>query len=325
MNAARALEQHRAWRAWQQLGVGIDAIAFETHRESRSKQRAIYFVRCADGARVVAKLARKSIIEYESVVYDRLLPLLPVPTPHYFGTVTEDNECGWIFLEHVGGERISPLDPAHRRLAAAWLADAHSAAFAAASELALRDAGPACYLEHMHAGRSGIIGNLGNPAFDASHRNVLERVLRCCDRLERAWSDIVAFSDSLPRTFVHGDFRPKNVHVRGNGARRDIVAMDWETSGHGPCGVDLAPWHRDADQLVVDLSVYAERVSNDWPGLTRDTLERGVRLGQVFRQLAGIDWAVPSLPYVWPDKPIGRLRAYADVLEDALERPPWMP
>lgn len=323
MTAAHALIDHRAWHAWRRLGGDADAVAIETHRESQSKKRAIYFVRCADGKQVVAKLARADVVARERAVYECVLPSLPVRVPYYFGSVGEDVDCGWIFLERVDGVRLSPLEPGHRRLAAAWLGDAHSAA-AAVPALGLAEAGPACYLEHLRAGRRGVVDNLGNPAFDAGHRDVLERILACCDRLEEVWADVAALSDLLPQTFVHGDFRPKNVHVLSSGTRLGVVAMDWETAGQGPCAVDLAPWHRDPDQLVVDLDVYAEHVRGTWPGLSRDLLERGVVLGQVFRQLAGIEWAVPSLPYPWPDKPIGRLQAYADVLEDALARPPWL-
>ena len=72
-----------------------------------------------------------------------------------------------------------------------------------------------------------------------------------------------------------------------------------------------------------DVDAYGEGVRARWPGLDRAALRRVIALGQVFRNLAGIDWAGADLPNPWPEKPIPRMQVYRDDLDVALREAAW--
>ena len=308
--------------AWLQTG-GPAPSSVEPVGTRRSKKSVLFrLVGAGDGGKsVVAKLCRGSHARTEQQVYEDVLPRLQVPLPRYYGSV-EVAEGLWLYLDDGGTTPCDRRVPAHRVLAGRWLARLHMAA-SHISHAGLPDRGPAHYLEHLRVGRRKILDNMENPAFDEGHRAVLGSILVQCDELEVRWGEIEEVCALLPRTLVHGDFRRKNLHVRPGAEGLELFPMDWEMAGWGTPASDLWPSRKEPMVPLSDVDAYCAEVRELWPGLDRAALRRVIALGQVFRNLAGIDWAGADLPNPWPEKPIPRMRVYRDDLDVALRKAGW--
>src|SRR5262249_25781202 len=58
--------------------------------------------------------------------------------------------------------------------------------------------------------------------------------------LARRYDKVADRLASLPRSFIHGEFYPSNVILRGKGPSRRVCAIDWEVAGIGPGLMDVA-------------------------------------------------------------------------------------
>lgn len=319
----QAIQLDDVRRAWGRVDT-TSPRRIDVLRSKASRASALYRL-CAAGSGgedVVAKLCRGEDAAIEPALYRDVLPHLPISIPHCYGTTPEEGGT-WLFLEDVGGERVDPSCRAHRVLASRWLARLHASAQQRTLEDRLPRRGPAHYLERLRAGRLGIVANLDNPAFDADHRSVLEAVLTQLDQFEARWDRIEECCAEVPCTLVHGDFRPKNAHVREAAQGLTLYPMDWETAGWGVAAADLAPARSGARRHLIELDVYRAEYQACGGSIAPEVLARQVAVGVVFLQLIAIEWATRSLPFPWPDQPVGRLRWYRNVLDDALRAPHW--
>ena len=279
-------------------------------KAKRFRKRGVYRLEGAGpgGSPVIAKICKRKTAEVESLVYEELLPRLPMPSLRYYGKVPDDDRqhC-WLFLEDAGAERYSPADPEHRRLAARWLATVqlHAAEFVAHADLP--DRGPRHYLVHLLNAREEIAQaaappqrctrrrpGAGGPAVQARPARV---ALGRADRLLRH-----ASPDARPR-------RPRPEEPSHH-ARRAATPGSRSSTGRPPAsGFRLPTWHNcwspSAPQLArlraveAVLPVLREPLPRHLP-LRARRLRRGAgrarpssnrrRSASLFRCLAGIDW-----------------------------------
>jgi aminoglycoside phosphotransferase (APT) family kinase protein len=273
-----------------------------------------------DGAAVIAKRCRIATYHAEHRIYQRVLPLVPVRTPRYYGNVDAGDGFVWVFLEDVGSQNFSPDDSAQRALAGRWLGELHTAAWELPVTSRLPDRGPRHYRAHLDAGRRLIRTNLENPALLPDDVAVLRSVLTACDAVAERWDQLAEVCTATPATLIHGDFRPKNVFVRTATAEPQLIAVDWEMAGRGTPAVDLAP-SRECHASHVDLDVYCRVVRQAWPWFSTTMAERLLIVGLIFRRLAAIEWAASSLASARPRvlaAPVASLRVYQQELERAL-------
>ncbi len=276
------LIQHPAVRAWGKLLPGrVEPECIEIIRERRKS--AVYRLKGVGlgGATVIAKRRPMAIGSIERTIYEEVLPHLLVPALHYYGFTKEDDTCCWLFLEDAGSQRFSPLSEEHRALAARWLGLMHTSAARVAAKVPLPDRGPNHYLDHLRSARQAILRNLSNPALTAEHLALLETIVSQCDVLESRWSQVEQWCDDVPPTLVHGDFRPKNVHVRADPSGPALFALDWETAGWGVPAADLAPARGLLPAPQVDITLYWSTVRECWPGLDIQTVHRLATVGGV--------------------------------------------
>jgi len=325
LQTSSELFAHPAVVAWRRLWPELVPVSVEELRERPSS--AIYALAGLGprGSAVIAKRSRAARAMVERTIYEEVLPDLPVSVPRFYGmTESADGFC-WLFTEDVGEEPFSPASPTQRTLAAQWLGRLHSAAARLDAAARLPDRGPAHYLDHLRHGRDTICRSLDNPAISAEDRQLLKTVSAQCDALERAWGGIERFCADVPRTLVHGDFRPKNVRLHVIGTSTTLFAFDWEMAGWGVPAPDLAvspgfakrrlavsPGEAVAEQ--VDLATYASIAHDYWPGVDAAALEELVVVGAVFRRLVAIGWESPSLSYESPQKAVASMRVYRDEL-----------
>jgi hypothetical protein len=266
------------------------------------------------GAAVIAKRCAATTAALERTIYEDILPHLPVTALRYYGCTQQDGEFCWLFLEDAGRERYSPYRKEHCALAGRWLGLLHTSAARLAPAARLPDRGPGHYLEHLRSARHTILRNLGNPALSGDDLTVLQAIVAQCDLLEARWSQVETCCEGIPSTLVHGDFRPKNVHVRRDHDGSALLPMDWETAGWGVPAPDLAR---------VDLRAYWTVVRECWPTLDLPAIQRLANLGTLFCWLAAVNWESMSLKSDWLDTLMASIRVCHARLTDAILAIPW--
>jgi len=320
-----SVAEHPAARAWRELGSDPRTpVIVETWRGMKTTKPAIYRLGFGDAesSSVFVKWFLGQSPDVERTVYEEILPRLPVTGPRYHGCIETGDASTWLFVEDVGSQRLSPSDPAQRALAARWLGTLHTRALEVGAAASLPEAGPPRYLANLHASREAIRKCLKKPILTADDRCVLDGVLAQLDYLECRWPSLERECDALPRTLTHGDFRPKNVRVRRQGAGLVINPIDWETAGWGVPVADLAPGRGRGLESQVDLEVYASMVQRVWPDLDSNLIGRMVVMGSIFRTLAAIEWSCVSLGFDEPVfllEPIASMSSYRKRLSMFLE------
>jgi len=280
------LDEHPAVKAWLAATTTHAAVPATVLVMRERVVGAVYSLPgVANGDTVFAKRSRIERISVEQAVYEHILPHLPLQTPRYHGSMT--NDCyGWIFVSDVGGERYREDEPEHRALAARWLATMHTAAIGIPAVRSLPQAGPGRYLRHLHAGRERILHSLQTWPFPTCEAESLNAIVSYCLALEARWAQVESLCDGVPSTLVHCDFQPKNVYLTRSGAGLALWLIDWEMAGFGPPAVDLTQ---------IDLRTYWSTIRSAWPHVTLETIERLALAGRVLQWSAAIDWGSASL------------------------------
>jgi hypothetical protein len=302
------VEVHPAARAWQELQPGrVESESIETLKET--EKSVVYRLKGVGpgGSAVIAKRCRTTTASIERTVYEDILPHLPITALHYYGCTQQDGEFCWLFLEDAGEQRYSPYSKEHCALVGRWLGLLHTSAARLAAAARLPDRGPGHYLEHLRSARHTILRYLTNPALSGDDVTVLHAIVAQCDFLESRWSQVETCCAGIPLTLVHGDFRPKNVHVRRDHGGSALFPIDWETAGWGVPAPDLAH---------VDLTVYWTVVRESWPTVDLQALQQLATLGKVFRRLAAMNWQSMSLE-------MASMRIYHAELSDAIQAVQW--
>src|SRR5216117_1237594 len=241
---------HPAVRAWQQLDperVVPDRITPAKFKPNKPRPNlTVYRLEGVgiDGAAVIAKRCTREGGRIERIVYERVLPHVPLAGPHYYGAVEgpPDEDVCWLLIGEIEGEKYDMLRPDHRAAAARWLGILHTAARSAADQAGLPDAGASRYRAAMRATRDLIRDQINNPAFRADDVAFLDGLVARFDELDEDWDRLARACTGLPSTLIHGDFNAKNLRVRpsAQGGGAEIGAFDWEEAGHAVPGIDLA-------------------------------------------------------------------------------------
>jgi hypothetical protein len=237
------------------------------------------------GTSIIVQCSRAGKAAIERIIYEQILPHLPVTAPRLFGLGPQNAEHGWMFVEDVGDQRFDENDPVHRSLAGRWVGLMHSAASCLPAARSLPDTGPQRYLTYLQTAHGTIRTNLDNPELPADDADPLRRIAADLEGLENDWADIERACADMPVSLAHGDFRPKNALVRQGRDGLGLFPIDWETAGWGVPAADL---------VRIDLPAYASVVQTSWwPGARLEDLERFAAVGMVFRYISSTFWAVP--------------------------------
>jgi hypothetical protein len=323
---------HPAVQAWSRLHperVVPDHITAADFKASKSRANLNVY-RLAGvglgGTTVIAKRCRAEYGLVERTVYERILPHVSLPSPHFYGAVPggpadPGGDVGWLFMSELQGEKYDSHRPDHCAAAARWLGVLQTQARDVVEHAGLPDIGPARYRAQMQATRDAIRGAADNPALTADGLAFLDGLLALFDELDEHWDRLDEACTGLPATLVHGDFNGKNVRVQQSPEGPQIAVFDWEYAGRGvPC-VDLAPARRIA--ATPDLPTYWETVRPQWPGCRQADVERLAACGVVFRTLASFEWESDHLAHPWANAFVSIFEVYQTVLVDALGQLGW--
>jgi hypothetical protein len=320
------LREHPAVRAWRRARpdasppVRVERLSKERVNGAAAKRRTGVFrlYNGPDVAPTIAKRRLRESLEAEHVIYQQVLPELPIPPVRCLGFVgDQDPERAWLFLEDIGGERYEKDRYDHQVVAARWLATLHTFGMNRSTRALLPDRGPNHYLGELRCSCTEISSHVGRGRFNAHDRRILIAILRALSALERRWDKVEAWCDSMPHTLVHGDFVAKNCRVRKpSTGDLELFAFDWETAGWGVPAVDLASNAFTVHGIALDRARYAEEIGDAWPGLGKLDLERAARIGDVQRVIAAIRWACAYLMYPWIVQ--AEMRFYLPSVEQAV-------
>jgi Phosphotransferase enzyme family len=321
---------HPAVQAWARLRPGRAEPAVVVRLQKKGKG-VVYRLEGAGpgGSDVVAKRSSPERIHRERAVYEEVLPALPISTVRYHGFVEEPDGGGcWLFLEDAGGEGYSARSAAHRALAGQWLGLLHIAALGVAAARRQPDRGPNYYLGYLLAGRATVLRHLTNPAVTREDRAVLGEVVRQCEVVAGHWGRVQGLCEGMPRTFIHGDFAPKNIHVRAGQAEPALVPFDWGSAGWGVPAADLVQAGGPPDTwwgywANPDLGAYCSVARGAWPRLDVQELRGFAAVGQLFRCLTCIALDAQRLAEERVERPVRNMRVYGAQVAEAVRAAGW--
>jgi len=277
-----------------------------------------------EGEAVIAKRCDRGEGLVERAVYERVLPHVSLPGPHFYGAVEDQDVC-WLFIREVQGEKYDGDRPDHRAAAAHWLGVLHTEAGSVAGRAGLPDAGPGRYREQLRATRDAIRNHLDNPAFSNGDLAFLDILLEQFDDLDEHWGRLERDCAGVPPTLIHGDFNGKNLRIQAAPSGPRVVAFDWADAGLAVPAVDLAQVATPSFRMSAspDLATYWSVVRERWPDCDRADIERLANCGAVFRALAVITWDANHLAEAWADAFLPNLQIYQTELVSALDHLGW--
>jgi Phosphotransferase enzyme family len=312
------IDQHPATLAWRQINGRMIPQAIEVVQQQRKSE--IY--RLMEGTpgkeSIIAKRCVTRTGKFERVIYEEILPLLPISKLHYYGAFQENDSYIWLFLADAGKFSFSPVEESHRILAAHWLGGLHRFAPQTCAAEILPERGSSYYFELMQKARDRIVQNLANPIMMPADIDVLKRVLTQMDALESNWQNLLRFCEGIPSTLSHADFRPKNVHIKQFPTGDVLYAMDWEMAGWGNPLADLAPSRGLFSNPQVDMPIYISIMRQIWPGLDVPALQYFSQVGCIFRRLAAIYWSSLEMSFHWFEGPIRDMNIFHKELARAM-------
>ena len=313
---------HHAVKAWTSLPhAHLSPDRISVLYDERKTQVYKLHVDGKSRSSVIAKRCRRQSALLEKKLYEQVLPHLPVVGLRYYGSVDEPaGEFCWLFLEEVRGKQFSAASEDHRQLAAQWVGAVHAAATDVPAAATLSDRSAEYYLEQLRMARAEMEQGLANPVLTANSRHVklVTEMLSQLDSLQRQWNEIADYCNSMPRTLVHGDLMVKNVRVRRTRGQSRLLVMDWETSGWGVPGIDIAQLGGRMS-ISPELMLYHSLIQKRWPSIGIHEVQRLADYGGIFRLICAIRWATRDLPTHWVDDGIDDLRCYQTRLTQHLK------
>jgi len=305
---------HPSVLAWSRL----NAEPGEPREISVLKKRfksTIYQIKRSESAAssVVAKYCRREVAAHERRIYEEILRNLPVTSPRYYGFVEGDGDYDWLFLEYAEGERYSRERLDHSALAGRWLGLLHTSSERAAAAVPLPDLGPRHYLALLRNARGKLCRNLKHLHLPPQDLAVVHAVILQSNFLESRWKQIEQWCDRMPRTLVHGDFKPRNVVIRTTSDGPALLPFDWEASGRGVPAEDLA---------YVDLAAYHAVVKCCWRDVSMQDLQSMKIVGRIFRGLSEFCWESVKFEPNWEVSTV-KLQIYQTRMAEAIEMAKW--
>ena len=295
----------RAVTAWAKLApFTADAGAVDALQEKEFS--AVYRLRGAGPAaeNVIAKWLRTQPWSVEKTAYEDVLPQVDPDGLRYFGSVMDDAEgFRWLFVQEAEGIEYNALNPAHRALAADWLAGMHSRSLVKKSFGSLPELNIPGQAEQAEQSRQRIESQLAHPALCDDDRAVLHEVMEQCRRFVQWCDGFDRYCARFPRTLVHGDFVAKNLRLRHRpNDAPTLLVFDWETARHGPPAADLAECE--------DLDAYTDALKGPMRSASRRDVQMLALIGKALRWATAVDWASLSLSCHWVARPMRRFRCY---------------
>lgn len=270
---------HPAVHAWKQISgeSHLPATVFPVEESTKSSIYRLIEAQ-ADGISIIAKRSPYSTALVERIIYEDFLPLLPLSSLHYYGSIVDANgKFCWLFLEDIGKFLNLRALAQHRHALSQWLAKLHTSSSQLQKPTAFPVKRAGYFLQRLHTTRIAFLERLGNRKVPDRERLALEGFVQQCDLLESNWERIEDLCRDLPQCLVHGDVANENIGIRSDLTGVQILMFDWEKAGWGEPVTDLPE---------VDLKVYHSFIKKTWPQLSVARLQNLQRCGKIFSVLS---------------------------------------
>ncbi len=232
----------------------------------------------------------------EIETYHSILSSQRLGTPLCYGAVQRPEiQRYWLFLERVDGPLLWQAGRIDTwKHAARWLARLHSRFLAEkgspqAADLNGCRAWPRSLLryDYQHCMRwmtraENFLSRRG-AGLDGLHRQFA--------RLAGKYELVVKRLLSLPQAFIHGEFYPSNVLLRGRTGTKRVCPIDWEVAALGPSLIDLAAltsgtWTPPERKILIEAYRETLESHNGWP----PPLDQLLQLVDVCRLHLAVQW-----------------------------------
>jgi thiamine kinase-like enzyme len=305
---------HQALEAWRKLRDKRQATGKISLLKKRFKSTIYRIDEIGRGASsIVAKYCRREVAAHERIIYERILPELPISSPRYYGYVEGEKEYDWLFLEYAHGEQYSRFRDDHSIPVARWLGRLHSSAANVPTAAQLPDRNHRHHLTLLLEARKKLQSNLRELNLPTAELAIIEAAISQCDFLESHWKRVEEWCNRMPGTLVHGDFKPRNVVIRRGPRGSAVLPFDWEASGWGMPASDLA---------YIDLAAYHEIVKHRWPTVNLEDVQSMKIIGRIFRGLEEFRWESEKFDPSWEVSTI-KLQIYHARMTEAIEMTRW--
>ena len=312
------LDEHPAAQQWKQL-VGKSSQPSSIDKlTGKSNEKAIYRLNGVGkgGAPVIAKRAHRRGIFVEQMVYEKILPQVPVHHLYYYGLTEEEHtDFCWLFIEEAVGIPYSESDAVHRALASQWLGVMHATTARLNLSAVLPSVTPKRYLSDLDQARVIISKHLSHPALVSKYLHLLRGIINHFDIIKKHWDEVENFCATIPPCLVHCDFYKENIRVRIHDTRQELNVIDWELSGWGVPAEDIGG---------LDIDVYGSFANDSGLSLTHQSLQRICTLGLVFRYLACIAMVSPGISQDWEEDAVQQLTFYENELCRLVQSLGWL-
>ena len=232
---------------------------------------------------------RREIETYRKILHPQRLG-----TPICYGAIdSPELERYWLFLERVNGPLLWQMGRMESwEEAARWLAMLHNQ-FAA-------DSGPQSQTRLAHLLRYDeqfLTLWLTRAEEFLHHKHAVHSpdTWRRFRRLAARYHLAIKRLLELPTTFIHGEFYPSNVILRGTKSGRQICPIDWEVAALAPGLIDLAAltsgdWPEEKKKTMV--AAYRDRLepAKGWPPSMAELME-AVEYCQLHISVQLLGWA----------------------------------
>lgn len=298
------IETHLAVYYWRQLSeansipTSVDKLSGATNNKSEVYRLNGVGV---NGTNVIAKKAKSTGLLVEQMIYEKVLPKVPLNNLRCYGLLQDDETVSWLFLQEAQGKPYAESKEVHRKAASQWLAVMHSTTSKFRLEKALPAVGSERYLKFLNMGYANIQNNLSNPALSENDILVLKRLLNHYENIIAQWHKVIGICNEAIPCLVHGDFISKNVRVDESGAFPILYVLDWEVSGWGIPVEDLAG---------LDIETYKAAFTSYNDGIALNNLQEVFDLGLLFRYICWVHPTSLGLSSEWVRKTMQRLELY---------------
>jgi hypothetical protein len=259
---------------------------------SHNRKSVVYRLKAAHpcGNSVIAKWCTREIATIERVIYENVIPKLPLGSLACYGYLDEDlgeqDRTCWLFLEDAAGRSCRPGRRADRAALTSWVASLHVTAPEIVQRCQFPARGSGYYLEQLQAARVRVLDCLSTDEPDSKGQSVLLSILAQLDLIEQHWGELDGLCRAMPQTLTHGDLQGKNVRIRVQPSGAAVLPLDWETAGWGTPAPDLEN---------VDVSTYSEITCAAWPNVRREEITQLADYGRLLRLIICITWETASL------------------------------
>jgi hypothetical protein len=290
--------------AWREVAGGSGSVREVHELSGPGKAIVVRLVGAGRGeSNVIGKLCGEWELTHTRVIYEELLPEIPISGLKYYGATQIVGNRGWFFVEEADGDRLAARQPHHQRLASEWLAKLHglAAQVDASRKLMYSDA-----REYYHAALQSALAKISAVERSPALCEPMSRLRERLETWESRWSRVFTGFEGVYPTVVHGDFCKKNVRVRAGSGESALLAFDWEYARVTSPAVDLEK---------VDPLLYGSEVRRFWD-IHQDDVDRMVEMGRLFRCVQSIDWTLGYLKYGPVERPLRHLELYGARLDD---------